>query len=76
MVDKSQGEPGEGVAPGQHWRNNGVLWWDDVGHRPQRVRAGPTGIWPTLNSPKIAGIQYYRVLNIINLKLYNVLYVL
>jgi hypothetical protein len=45
----------------------------DGNHRPQRVRAGPTRIWPTLNSTKIAGIQYNRVLSIINLTLYNVL---
>jgi hypothetical protein len=44
-----------------------------VNHQWQQVRAGPTAIWPTLNSPKIAGIQYYSVLNIIILKLYNVL---
>ncbi len=34
-------------------------------HRPQRVRAGPTGIWPTLNSPKLG------VYNIIEFKNYK-----
>ncbi len=45
-------------------------------HQWLRVRAGPTAIWPTLNSPKIAGIQYYSVLNIIifnYIMFYNVL---
>jgi hypothetical protein len=39
-----------------------------VGHRPQRVRAGPTGIW-LARSFRETAFSY-----IINLKLYNVLY--
>ncbi len=50
-----------------------LAWVAGRAHQWQRVLAGPTAIWPTLNSPKIAGIQYYSVLNIMILKLYNVL---
>jgi hypothetical protein len=39
----------------------------------KRVRAKPTGIWLAGSSQKLPAIQNYRVLNDINLKLYNIL---
>jgi hypothetical protein len=47
------------MPPGIYHVYVGPPYIHGIYHRPQRVRAGPTGIWPTLNSPKL------RVYNII-----------